>query len=180
MRIFYALPLPQESAEALFNASLSLRGRLLGGSVTPKENLHVTVSFVGNVNEIKTDILAEILREAASRNRPPELQFCEPTMLRGADLICSKIKPNEELFKINRDLVMLLGQKGFTVEKRFTPHVTLIRRPVFRIPFAQLKSEADFCVPPFFADGIALMESRMRDGAPPRYLPVEIQKFKNK
>lgn len=59
MRIFYALPLPEETAEALFNASLSLRGRLLGGSVTPKENLHVTVSFVGNVNELKTDILTE-------------------------------------------------------------------------------------------------------------------------
>lgn len=180
MRIFYALPLPKETAEALFNASLSLRERLLSGSVTPKENLHITVSFVGNVNELKTDILTEILRQAAAQNRPPELHFCEPTMLRGADLICSKIKPGEELFKINRDLVMLLGQKGFTVEKRFTPHVTLIRRPVFRMPFAQLKSETNFRVPPFFSDSIALMESRIREGAPPRYLHIEIQKFKNK
>lgn len=82
MRIFYALPLPEETAEALFNASLSLREKLLGGSVTPKENLHVTVSFVGNVNELKTDILTEILRQTAAQNRPPELHFCEPTMLR--------------------------------------------------------------------------------------------------
>ena len=53
MRIFYAFPLPEEVADWLYKTSLALREKLAGGKVTPKENLHITAAFVGNVNEIK-------------------------------------------------------------------------------------------------------------------------------
>lgn len=66
MRIFYAFPLPEEVADWLYKTSLALREKLAGGKVTPKENLHLTAAFVGNVNEIKTDILSQILREVAA------------------------------------------------------------------------------------------------------------------
>ena len=134
MRIFYAFPLPEEVADWLYKTSLALREKLAGGKVTPKENLHITAAFVGNVNEIKTDILSQILREVAANNTASTLSTCPPTRLRGADLICSKIKADDALFKINSDLTRLLAQKGFNVEKRFTPHVTLSAAPASSRP----------------------------------------------
>ena len=95
MRIFYAFPLPEEVADWLYKISLALREKLAGGKVTPKENLHITAAFVGNVNEIKTDILSQILREVAANNTASTLSTCPPTRLRGADLICSKIKADD-------------------------------------------------------------------------------------
>lgn len=178
MRLFYSLPLSQQVADALFDASVRLRKNLKDGNVTPKENLHITVSFVGNVNEIKADILAEILRETASQNYAPQLIFSPPTQLHGADLICSKIKLNDNLLKINKDIVAQLEKKGFTAEKRFTPHVTLIRRPVFSVPFATLKSQTEFDIPLSSCDSIALVESRLNIGARPQYIPVEVCKFR--
>lgn len=115
---------------------------------------------MGNVNEIKTDILSQILREVAANNTASTLSTCPPTRLRGADLICSKIKADDALFKINSDLTRLLAQKGFNVEKRFTPHVTLIRRPGFKPSFAELKNQADFQSVSFTADKISLLESK--------------------
>ena len=109
MRIFYAFPLPEEVADWLYKTSLALREKLAGGKVTPKENLHITAAFVGNVNEIKTDILSQILREVAANNTASTLSTCPPTRLRGADLICSKIKADDALFKINSDLTRLLA-----------------------------------------------------------------------
>ena len=87
MRIFYAFTLPEEVADWLYKTSLALREKLAGGKVTPKENLHITAAFVGNVNEIKTDILSQILREVAANNTASTLSTCPPTRLRGADLI---------------------------------------------------------------------------------------------
>lgn len=84
MRIFYAFPLPEEVADWLYKISLALREKLAGGKVTPKENLHITAAFVGNVNEIKTDILSQILREVAANNTASTLSTCPPTRLRGA------------------------------------------------------------------------------------------------
>ena len=69
MRIFYAFPLPEEVADWLYKTSLALREKLAGGKVTPKENLHITAAFVGNVNEIKTDILSQILRRLRQTTR---------------------------------------------------------------------------------------------------------------
>ena len=144
MRIFYAFPLPEEVADWLYKISLALREKLAGGKVTPKENLHITAAFVGNVNEIKTDILSQILREVAANNTASTLSTCPPTRLRGADLICSKIKADDALFKINSDLTRLLAQKGFNVEKRFTPHVTLMfyrAHPDYQVDAAQMLAD---------------------------------------
>lgn len=176
MRIFYAFTLPEEVADWLYKTSLALREKLAGGKVTPKENLHITAAFVGNVNEIKTDILSQILREVAANNTASTLSTCPPTRLRGADLICSKIKADDALFKINSDLTRLLAQKGFNVEKRFTPHVTLIRRPGFKPSFAELKNQADFQSVSFTADKISLLESKT-DSAFPRYITLKTEKL---
>lgn len=176
MRIFYAFPLPEEVADWLYKTSLALREKLAGGKITPKENLHITAAFVGNVNEIKTDILSQILREVAANNTASTLSTCPPTRLRGADLICSKIKADDALFKINSDLTRLLAQKGFNVEKRFTPHVTLIRRPGFKPSFAELKKQTDFQSVSFTADKISLLESKT-DGAFPRYITLKTEKL---
>ena len=69
MRIFYAFPLPEEVADWLYKTSLALREKLAGGKVTPKENLHITAAFVGNVNEIKTDILRTLKTIVRRGNR---------------------------------------------------------------------------------------------------------------
>jgi 2'-5' RNA ligase len=72
-RLFVAIPLPQDLAEEIADWSRSLKSREL--RLTPKENLHFTVYFIGYVDEEKIAVLAEALEQALVGIKPFPLKF---------------------------------------------------------------------------------------------------------
>jgi 2'-5' RNA ligase len=124
MRAFLAIPMPEETADAM----AAVQARLPSGRAVPEENLHLTLTFLGDVGE---DVLAEI-DEALTATRLPVAEiafggldtFAE--MERG--LVFVTVEPDEGLTTLQAKVERIARMAGADIpRRRFRPHVTLVR-----------------------------------------------------
>jgi 2'-5' RNA ligase len=107
-----------------------VKTKITSGSLVPMENHHITIQFLGNIEDERVEKLKEILETAASKLKPFDLQFDNLGMFskRKGNIIWLGIKFNEELQKCHAILKDLLLANGFNAEVMpYTPHITLIR-----------------------------------------------------
>jgi RNA 2',3'-cyclic 3'-phosphodiesterase len=123
-RLFTALELPDEVAAAL----AAFRGGLSGARWIDVENYHVTLRFLGDVDE-------ETAREAAyllgQVRRPPLDVVVEGLDAFGGErprALIARIAPSPALVELQAEHERLMRRAGLAAEKRkFAPHVTLAR-----------------------------------------------------
>lgn len=124
MRLFVAIRFSPAVEEALWAAVGDLR-RQGEGTFTRRENLHLTLAFIG-----ETDRLAEAksaVREAA-RGGPLHLEVGGP-LGRFSDLWWAGVRGGPELAALAAAVQTALRDRGFFIERRpWKPHVTLARR----------------------------------------------------
>ena len=113
MRLFIALMLDGAAADELAALRDSLHDRSSSGSFVPRENLHITLEFLGECTpRITMDKLGFFSRPDGG------------IWWAGAD-------ESAPLMNLSRDLRRELSARGFRLEKRrFRPHATLGRRVV--------------------------------------------------
>jgi RNA 2',3'-cyclic 3'-phosphodiesterase len=125
-RLFIGLGLPSSCKTAL----LALDPHLTGLRWVPEEQLHLTLSFLGNVEALAEDLLCEVLREVRV---PP---FFLP--LRGLGVFNSRGRPSvvwagvgkghPHLFALHRRIQDSVLNAGLDANlKSFHPHVTIGR-----------------------------------------------------
>jgi len=123
-RLFTALEIPRHIAESLAR----LRGGVTGGRWIDVENYHITLRFIGDVDE---GFAHEIGMSLGMVRRP---SF--PVTLGGLDVfggdkpraIVVRARPEPALMELQADMERLLRRLGAPPEPRkFTPHVTLAR-----------------------------------------------------
>ncbi len=131
LRIFIAAFLPEETGDVLVRYLRSLRGFLQGVRWERRERLHVTLRFLGDVDEsCLEDILASV-GTAVCGSGCVDSGFDDlclfPSSTRPRVLALGLVKT--ERFQLLFDKVQsAVLQSGFDVEKRkFIPHVTLGR-----------------------------------------------------
>ena len=131
LRLFIAAFLPEETKDALSHHVESLRGFLRGVRWEPREKFHVTLRFLGDVDEsrlagISTDIGSMVCGSGHVESGFGDLRLFpgsrKPRVL-ALDLM--KTERFQLLFdKVQRAVL----QNGFEMEKRkFIPHVTIGR-----------------------------------------------------
>lgn len=125
MRLFIAIHLSDAQREAVRAAQAAFRAAGVRGNYTPEENLHLTLAFIGEWPDPE-DALAAM---AAVPFAPLELT------LRGVgafgDLWWLGIEENPALTAYVRRLRHALADAGIPFDrKRFSPHITLVRRAV--------------------------------------------------
>jgi len=113
-----------EMQEILSSSGADLR-------IVPPENLHVTLQFLGDVDEGKIPLLKEILTKIASKYRPAELS------LRGLGAFPSNsyikvvwvgMEGAGSLTDISRELGGEIARLGLKTDRKgFRPHLTLAR-----------------------------------------------------
>jgi 2'-5' RNA ligase len=123
MRLFAALPVPDDAAERLQSLQRGLPGRL-----TRPENLHLTLAFFGEVAETTAaDIHAAL---SAVRGRSFEW-WLDGAGAFGGDrptLIYAAVRSEPALTLLHDKVAQAGRSAGATVEAgRYTPHVTLSR-----------------------------------------------------
>lgn len=132
MRVFFGLPVPDTAAARLEAWRRAVGSELPDARLVPPANLHVTLNFIGEVDEAEVGRLSGICRELAAGAAPI------PAALAGLGLLPSAARPRVVCLGIQdgagelRDLAAALSRLAGRQDRRFLAHVTVAR--VRRVP----------------------------------------------
>ena len=163
MRLFIALPLP-ETARTTLEA---LQTRFPTGRAVPFDNLHLTLSFLGD----QSDDTAEAVHTALDSLRAPaqRLTLSDGTIYGGrhGQAIALEADGGADLITLHSRVLSRLRGAGVAPERRrFRPHVTLARMGGRENAGPVLAVLASATVGPFLCDAVSLFSSTLHpDGA---------------
>ena len=123
-RLFTGLEIPEDLAQRL---SL-LRGGLAGARWIDAENYHVTLRFIGDIDDRTADEIADAM--ARVRRREFDLQFSGLDSFGTAKphSIVARIAPSRALSELQAEQERIIQRIGLPPEgRKYTPHVTLAR-----------------------------------------------------
>ena len=128
MRLFVAIGLPTPIAEALAQSARSLIQPSSDKKIrwTPPANMHVTLSFLGQVHEARLDIILQAL--ATIRARRLQLRLSGFSTFERAGVLYADVKPSRALVAVAGQVAAAMEAVGFPREDRpYAPHITLAR-----------------------------------------------------
>lgn len=131
MRLFIAILLDQAVKDGVLSISEQLRAHSLRGNFTGRENLHLTLAFLGETPGDRLPALKTAMEAAAGE--PFVLRFHQPGFFRRREgnLYWLGILENPALSALEARLRRALTEAGFpTEDKPFRPHLTLGRTVV--------------------------------------------------
>jgi len=172
MRLFVAINLPPDLRTSLWAATGDLRKAGLPVRWVGAAQLHLTMSFLGEVSERQSAQVLEAVRIAASRGGPIALHVhgvgAFPS-LRNPRVVWIGLQATPELAELHERLAGRLEEAGFDRDGRpFHPHVTLgrIKRGVHRSELRELEPLAGSVrfQDSFSAETVDLMRSQLGSG----------------
>ena len=123
MRLFVAALLSKEVSSALHDVMDQLAHQSVSIRLTPPENLHLTMAFLGETDDPQRAVRALESLDADSFRL--ELHGAG----RFGDLWWAGIVPDPALMTCAQKLYQVLREEGFFLESRkFQPHITLARK----------------------------------------------------
>ena len=174
MRTFIAIEFDRQTKEALHEYSREIRLMTKAGNFSYKENLHLTVKFIGEVQENDIPIIKRIMDEASGLVEPFDIEFTGLGSFKtGSDhILWIGVKASDPLIETCKYVNAALFAKGFKGDnKPFKPHITLGRRVLFKTSMEDIKSKIKPEIKPVHAKGLTLMESvRVRGRL--MYIPI--------
>ena len=171
MRAFIALSCPDELSESLVEVQDQMKGL---GSLKPVEpgNIHLTLKFLGDVDEKKVDRIIECLKGLSGMSGfDVSLAgvgvFPKPSYARvvwvGVD------RGNREILKLHKVIDRELAPLGFEGDKRFSAHFTIARVKGIRDKEGFKEILDDYSKTEFggfHAGGVELMRSELKRSGP--------------
>lgn len=163
MRLFIAVTMESAIKDKLCAMAKSLAESSLTGSFTRRENMHLTLAFIG-----ETTRLSAVKAAVDSVQAPP---FA--LMIGGAgrfrrndgDIWWVGARRDPTLTGVQRQVVEALSSRGIAVDgKEFTPHLTLGRRIHLRPDFDRAAFTASIPVMEMPVEKISLMKSEFANG----------------
>ncbi len=172
MRLFVAICLTEACKDALCAASAQLRQHALRGNFSRRENLHLTLAFLGETARL--DAAKRAL--GAVQAEPFSLRLAGLGRFRrgSGDLWWMGVSESGALTALQRQVYEALAAEGFSLEKRaFHPHLTLGREIILENGFDPTRA---IRIPPMGMQvaQISLMESRRISGVL-QYIPRAAQ-----
>lgn len=144
MRLFVAVNLPGPARRGLRAATAPLRDVAPDGAWVREENLHLTMKFLGDVEEeARLPALREALAATVARHRAFDVTLAGAGAfpnLRAPRIVWFGMRPAPRLELLHHDVETACAGLGYEVDGRpFRPHVTLAR---LKAPLAQPAARA--------------------------------------
>ncbi len=171
-RIFVAINLPYEIKKELF--SYSEKWNELPAKWTAKDNLHITLEFLGALTDEEIGEVCVIVKQVSERHKSFSLNLNQvlygPPKKMPPKMVWAEGKKSKELTELRQDLENSLTEKvAFVPENRtFAPHITLARISAWGFKAIEpeerpeINENIDLA---FTVESIEVMESEMhRDG----------------
>jgi 2'-5' RNA ligase len=165
-RLFTGLEIPPAVAQSLS----SLRGGLPGARWIDPEHYHVTLRFIGDVDDVIAHEVASLL--ARVRRQAFELQVADLKSFGGRKprAVVATLAPIRALMELQAEHERLMQRVGLEPDgRKYIPHVTLarLRESSSRQVADYLATRAPFRSEPFWASRFVLFSSRMSVGGGP-------------
>ncbi|MEW5424333.1 RNA 2',3'-cyclic phosphodiesterase [Amorphus sp. 3PC139-8] len=170
-RLFTGLEIPPDVRNRL---SL-LRGGLRSARWIDPENYHITLRFIGDIDDRTADEVAAMLDTVKRTEVRVRLSGLGAFGSRKPHSIWARVEPNPALLELQSEHERLLQRIGLPPEgRKFTPHVTIARLKgaSAREVASWLSIRGDFEAPTFMASRFVLFSSRASQGGGP-YLVEE-------
>lgn len=167
MRTFIAVEFDKDTKNNLSQLQDRIKDDCKKGNFTTKDNLHLTLRFLGEIDEDDIPNVAQAMEETASVNRSFPLVFDRVGYFdRGEKcIIWVGVDKSKALVRLYETLEKNLGKQGFKRERaNFAPHITISRETAL---FYSKKILVDKFKPDFggmIVKEISLMESKRVNG----------------
>ena len=130
MRTFIAVDLPKELKEKISSIIEKLAKCDLQAKWVKPENIHMTLKFLGNVDEKQIDVVKSIISEVTLTFKKIVVECSEFGFFpneKHPRVFFIKTDKEDQLRKIYQELEEKLSHIGFEKEERFKSHLTLCR-----------------------------------------------------
>ncbi len=125
MRLFIAIGLTDEMKDSIEAVQDKLRAQRIRGNYTVRENMHLTLAFIGEFND--PDRVLEVMENV--RFKPFTLKMNHIGTF--PDVWWAGLEDSEELTALVKSLRHELAEAGIPFDKKkFTPHITMLRKRV--------------------------------------------------
>ncbi len=169
IRTFIAIDVPTSQKEQIARLQGQLRG--LGGRIswTRPEGIHLTLKFLGDVEERQLPLVAEAVVRAARHTGPLEIGITGtgafPNLRHPRVLWVGVAEPTGRLKELAHAIAQELRPLGFPPEDReFSPHLTLgrVKDPRGLEQVVRALQEANFSGGTFVAREVRVMKSDLK------------------
>lgn len=127
MRLFIAIELDSNIKNALLEIQGTMKNQNITGNYTPIENTHITLAFIGDYPDPE-DVL-EVMEEVSFQPFPIALSGFGSF----GDLWWTGLEKSDELLSYVKRLRHALSDADIPYDKKkFSPHITLVRKAVCR------------------------------------------------
>lgn len=165
MRLFVAILFPAEAVDHLIDVQARLKQNALQGSFPPRENIHLTVAFLGEVEPPKLHAIKEAMRKVSIASFSLLLTEVGSFKTSEGRLYWMGVKKNDQLDTLYEELTMGLSHGNVRYDdKEFKPHVTLGREVALKDDFDLVKFNQTLAPMRVDVEKIALMRSDRVNG----------------
>lgn len=162
MRLFIGIELDDGLKKYIDHRKESIKPYIKTGRFTDRNNLHLTLKFIGEVRE---DVMVQITEklqkmEASQRCLNIHLDHLGVFPKKNKAILWLGIQENEAIIKLYNRIEDLMEECGLEKEKRlYTPHITLGRGVRFNESFEVVRDAVHFKHECIHVQSITLFES---------------------
>ena len=158
MRLFVAVLLSESMRQALLETMAQMRAQGAHGNFTRRENLHITLAFLGETDALGCARAKRALATCTASCAPVPLQLSQAGHF--GTLWWAGLQNSVPLQALAQSTQNALRAEGFALENRpFVPHITLARQVSAPAPLCLRVPRASFS-----AERISLMRSERING----------------
>jgi 2'-5' RNA ligase len=165
-RLFTGLEIPSALAQSL----AVLRGGLPGARWIDPENYHMTLRFIGDVDDAVAHEVASVLGRVRRRTFELRVEDLKSFGGRKPRAVVATLGPVQALMELQAEHERLMQRVGLEPDgRKYTPHITLarLRESSSRQVADYLALRAPFRSAPFMVSRFVLFSSRMSVGGGP-------------
>ena len=122
-RLFTALEIPSEIVQSM----AQLRGGLPGARWIDPENYHLTLRFIGDIDDALAEEIADLLGQVARPKFALRIDGLDSFGGNRPRVVVAAVPPVAELVELQAEHERIMQRVGLQPERKYRPHVTLAR-----------------------------------------------------
>ena len=165
MRLFIAVNFPEDVKDALCADVSALRDASVTGNFSRRENLHLTLAFLGETHPRRVMDIRRIMDGLGGKASNAAITGFGSFGRGGERILWRGLKLDPSVRAMRDSLISGLKDAGFTPDdKPFKPHITVARRAGLPPEFSEKGFASGLSDIPFRIDAVSLMLSERVGG----------------